>query len=417
MAPKKLNKVCLLACVFWPVYPGFGGRHAYVLAQNLLRAGYDVDVVAAFPVDLRRRGNFFRQRPLAIEMVDGLRVIRVFTLLPTGPGLWRKLLFYLSFALTSLLAIPIVRGSRFVLGLHPPPAFQVFPGFVFSKLLRAKYVIRITDLWPDVVFDFELSNSSVFARFVTLLTKVMYRFADHIMAFTPQIKDRLIQQGVPESKMSMIEMAVDADVFRPMPGVRERCVELGLPDPAGRFVVLYAGAFALTYDFSVFLEAARGLREEDVTFVILGDGDAKAGICAKIEEHGLKNVFMPRPVSGADSVAKYVNYSDVCVIPLKPEMVASTLTRPSKLFEFWACGKPVICCAKGELENLMQESDAGIAVEPGNTGALVQAIKRLRDDRELARTMGQNGRDFTLRRFSYDALGANLKGMFERDIL
>lgn len=409
--------MCVLASVFWPVYPGFGGRHAYVLAQNLLRAGYEVDVVAAYPIDLRLKGNFLRQRPIAVERVDGLRIIRVFTLLPTGPGLWRKLLFYLSFALTSLMALPVARGSRFVLGLHPPPAFQVFPGLVFSRVLGASYVIRITDLWPDVVFDFDLSDSGLFTRFVTALARCTYRAADHIMAFTPQIRERLIRQGVPEDKISMIEMAVDTDVFRPMPEMLEEGAALGLPTPRKDFVVLYAGAFALTYDFASLLEAARLLVGEEVLFVILGDGDAKAEIIAGISDCGLDNVVMPRPVSGPEEVARYINYSDVCVIPLKPEMVASSLTRPSKLFEFWGCGKPTICCAKGELEDLMHQSDAGIAVEPGDAKALAAAIRRMKEDRELTLSMGLRGRDYTLKYFSYEALEAKLKHMFEQDIL
>jgi len=404
----KVKRVCILASVFWPIYPGFGGRHAYVLAENLVKAGYEVDVVAAFPIDLRKKGNFFRQRLVSHENLNGIRVHRVFTFLPTGLGLLRKALFYISFMFASLLAIPAIRRADYVLGLHPPPAFLVFPGFIYSRLLRGKYIIRITELWPDVVFEFELANSTPMKQFVILLAKTTYGLADHIMAFTPEIRDRMLESGIPEHKISTVEMAVDTDLFHPMSLEPEEIRALGVPEPKDKFVVFYAGAFALTYDFGALLEAAARLRDENILFVILGDGDAKNYILETIKKYDLKNVVMPSPVARPELVAKHISYSDVCVMPLKSEMVTSTLTRPSKVFEFWACGRPVISCTKGEIEYLTQESGAGMIVEPGDINGLTAAIRHLYKNRQVTSDMGKKAREYVEGRYSYESLRASL---------
>jgi len=409
-----LKKVCILASVFWPVYPGFGGRHAYALAGNMVEAGYNVDVVAAFPIDLRKRGNFFSQRPVSKEWLNGSRVFRVFSLLPTGLGLLRKLFFYISFMLTSLMAIPFVIKADFVLGLHPPPAWLILPGFIFSRLLRAKYIIRVTDLWPDVVFEFKLANRTPLRQMVILMTKMTYGMSDHIMAFTPEIKERMLQQGVPENKISVVEMAVDTDTFSPASLQRDEAQNLNLPEPKDKFVVLYAGAFALTYDFESLLKAAKNLKDENILFVILGDGDAKGLIIDTIRRYDLTNVIMPPPVSSPETVAKYINYSDVCTMPLKPEMVTSTITRPSKIFEFWACGKPVISCTKGEVEHLTNESGAGMIVEPGDVEGLSAAIKLLYQNPQMTDEMGSRAREYVVSRFSYESLKASLSNTFDR---
>ncbi len=409
-----MKKVCILASVFWPVYPGFGGRHAYALAGNMVEAGYNVDVVAAFPIDLRKRGNFFSQRPVSKEWLNGSRVFRVFSLLPTGLGLLRKLFFYISFMLTSLMAIPFVIKADFVLGLHPPPAWLILPGFIFSRLLRAKYIIRVTDLWPDVVFEFKLANRTPLRQMVILMTKMTYGMSDHIMAFTPEIKERMLQQGVPENKISVVEMAVDTDTFSPASLQRDEAQNLNLPEPKDKFVVLYAGAFALTYDFESLLKAAKNLKDENILFVILGDGDAKGLIIDTIRRYDLTNVIMPPPVSSPETVAKYINYSDVCTMPLKPEMVTSTITRPSKIFEFWACGKPVISCTKGEVEHLTNESGAGMIVEPGDVEGLSAAIKLLYQNPQMTDEMGSRAREYVVSRFSYESLKASLSNTFDR---
>lgn len=408
-----MKKVCILASVFWPIYPGFGGRHAYALAGNFIDAGYEVDVVAAFPIDLRKKWNFFSQRLISKESRDDINVYRVFSLLPTGLGLIRKLFFYLSFMLTSLLAIPFVWKADYVIALHPPPAWMIIPGFIFSRLLRAKYIIRVTDLWPDVVFEFKVANWFPLRQIIMLMAKITYGLADNIMAFTPEIRDRILDKGVSAEKISLIEMAVDADTFSPAIVTDAEALEMRLPAPKEKFTVLYAGAFALTYDFATFLAAAELLVNENILFVLLGDGDAREEIVTTIKKNNLNNVLMPGAVSGAQAVARYINYSDVCVMPLKPEMLTSTITRPSKIFEFWACGKPVISCTTGEVESLTNESGAGIIVEPGNVQGLTDAILRLYKEPELTHRMGLDARDFITKRFSYQSLKASITKTFD----
>jgi len=408
------GKICILACVFWPIYPGFGGRHAYVIAENLVKAGYDVHIITTFPIDLNRKRNFFRQKLLSREDVSGMKIYRVPSFLPTGGGLRQKFAFYISFMLTSVISLPFVRGSNFILGLHPPAPFLIFPSVVFSRLLRAKYILRVTDLWPDVVFDFDLAKSNFVRKTVIMVSKTAYRLADHIMAFTPQIEERIKAYGVSGKKISMVEMAVDTDLFRPAPEPLTEAQGSRLPNPKDKFVVLYSGAFALTYDFDLLLEAAKKLEDQNILFVLLGDGDAKSEILRKIENLRLDNVFLPTPVSRPEEVARFINYSDVCVIPLKPQMITSTLTRPSKVFEFWACGKPVVCCTKGELKDLIEQSGAGIVLEPGDLEAFTQAIKSLSSDPGRTSEMGEKARDFVLQRFSYERLRWKLGQMFDR---
>ena len=95
-------------------------------------------------------------------------------------------------------------------------------------------------------------------------------------------------------------------------------------------------------------------------------------------------------------------------------MVASMITRPSKTFEFWACGKPVIACSKDEMAALIEQSEADIALPPGDPDILAEAIKQLYSNRGLAADMGKKGREFVLHRFSYDALDRNLTKMFDQ---
>jgi len=402
-------RICILACVFWPIYPGYGGAQHFVTAQALASLGYNVNVVTTFPIGPGSKRSF-KFGLIAREQLNGIKIIRVPAFRPSGPGLGRKFMFYLSFALTSLTALAFIRKADVILGLDPPAPFLVPPGFLFSRLLRAKYIIRVTDLWPDVLFEFDIVKSKLARKVATSITTMAYRIADHIIAFAPKIKPGITKYGIPDEKISIIELAVDTALFRPMPDARNQAVSLGFPSPDNRFVVLYSGAFALTYDFDTLLKAAKILESfQDILFALLGDGDARDHIKEKTAELELKNVIMLPPVSKSELVAQYINCSDVCVVPLKPEMVTSMITRPSKTFEFWACGKPVIACSKDELAALIEQSQAGIALEPGEPEALAKAIEFLNSSRDVATDMGEKGRQFVLDNFSYQTLAANLE--------
>ena len=68
---------------------------------------------------------------------------------------------------------------------------------------------------------------------------------------------------------------------------------------------------------------------------------------------------------------------DVHWLSLKPELEG--LIVPSKFYGIAAAGKPMIVIAdkNGELARLVQEHGCGVAIEPGDVGALVGALLRL----------------------------------------
>ncbi len=411
---EKPLRICLLASVFWPIYPGQGGRHAFVIGEILAKLGYDVTVVTTYPLN---KGNFSGKNRgfTSEEHVKGMKLIRVPSFLSKNPSFMHKLLFYISFMFGSLFALPKVRSADIVIGLHPPPPYLFFPGALFSRLLQSKYVIRVTDIWPDVLFEhFNWPRSQIGRGIVHLYVKKVLNFPDHIMAFTPQIRDRLMKDGVSSDKLSTIEIAVDSSLFCPMSDSIKKLSdeEYALFDE--NFVVFYSGAFTFSYDFDLFLKSAKMLEKyEDLRFVLLGDGAAKNQIEQKIDDLEVENVVLLPAVSQADQVATYINCSDVCTVPMRG-VAADTMTRPSKTFEFWSCQKPVVSSSIGELPSLISESESGIATEPGNCADFAQAIERLYKDRALTKKMGENGRSFVKNRFSYTILGKNLTDMVDK---
>jgi len=410
---KKIN-VCIFASIFWPIYPGQGGRHAFTLAETLIKMGHKVNVISSHPSDYRSdKHSYFKF--INIEIKNGIRIIRVPCIIATKPGIFRKLIFYLSFSITSLFALPSAGRHELLLGLHPPPPYLILPAFLTSKLFNSKYVLRVTDFWPDVLFDYKYFRWNLVKIIFTYISRIMYKLADGIMAFSPEIKNKLVEFGVPMCKIDVIEMATDTDIFRPLKNVRNESRNLGFPDISSKYVVFYAGAYALTYDFDILLDAAKFLENnKNIIFVLIGDGDNRDHILKRKKILNLNNFYVLPPVSGAPIVTKYINCSDVCVVPLKGEMTTSMMTRPSKIFEFWACEKPVIVASRGYLATFIEKSEAGIVIEPEKPEKLAEIITFLYENPIKAIKMGKKGRALVLERFSQKKLQNNIKKIIKK---
>jgi glycosyltransferase involved in cell wall biosynthesis len=76
------------------------------------------------------------------------------------------------------------------------------------------------------------------------------------------------------------------------------------------------------------------------------------------------------------------------------------------MFEVLAAGRPVIGAVRGEAREILERSGGALLVEPERGDQLAQAVERLRQDPELRRQLGRNGRVFAEQHYDRDALAA-----------
>jgi glycosyltransferase involved in cell wall biosynthesis len=158
---------------------------------------------------------------------------------------------------------------------------------------------------------------------------------------------------------------------------------------------MYIGTHGLSQGLATILEAADLLRaRQDIHFVFAGTGAEREMLIAKAREMGLANMtFLPMQVK--DEMPDFYASADICLVPLKKREVF-LYNIPSKMFEIMACARPMILGAQGQAKELLDEAQAGIAVEPENAAAYAEAISRLADDPELRARLGRAGREYVV---------------------
>ena len=108
--------------------------------------------------------------------------------------------------------------------------------------------------------------------------------------------------------------------------------------------------------------------------------------------------------------------SDAAIIPLKKiDLFKGAI--PSKIFENCAMSKPILLGVDGEAKELfINEAQAGIYFEPENATELSSAIEKLFENKMLCATLGQNGKQFVLNKFSRKQIANNFLKILEQKL-
>ena len=116
-----------------------------------VRAGNQVTVVTCAPNFPKGRVfDGYKNRFWQSEMVDGIRVIRVWSYITANEGFAKRILDYQSFMFSAVLASFFVRRIDVVIGTSPQ-FFTACAAWAVGKLKRVPWVFELRDLWPESI--------------------------------------------------------------------------------------------------------------------------------------------------------------------------------------------------------------------------------------------------------------------------
>ena len=99
---------------------------------------------------------------------------------------------------------------------------------------------------------------------------------------------------------------------------------------------------------------------------------------------------------------------DVCVAPFCGDRGE---TSPVKIFDYLACGRPVVASAIPSVTGLFSRANGVVLVEPDRADALAEAVFDLLARPDEACRLGGDGRIFVEQRFGWDTIVRTLRDM------
>jgi glycosyltransferase involved in cell wall biosynthesis len=366
-------------------------RH-FEMAQFLRGRGHELVAVGS---DLnyqtgQRTGK--RKGLYSEEMVQGVRVLWAYIYPSLHHSYSRRILSFLSFMFSSIWTALLVKDVDLVMGTTPQ-IFQAVSAWLVALIKRIPFLLEVRDLWPEFAVDMKVLTNPIMIGLARWLEKFLYARATHILVNSPAYKTYMVERGVAEKKITFIPYGTDVEMFNPNVDGSMIRKELALDD---QFTVVYAGALGAANDIYTVLRAADRLRNEPrIRFVLFGDGKERVHIEREWRRLQLDNVIFAG-VYPKKKMPYVLASADVCLAILQNIKMFRT-TYPNKVFDYMAAGRATVLVIDGVIREVIETSQGGVFVQPGDDAQLAKTILELSRDSQRVHQMGINAREYLVK--------------------
>ena len=220
---------------------------------------------------------------------------------------------------------------------------------------------------------------------ITYITKELERYCKN--------KYRLTQH-----RSSIWTSGVDVDLFKPMPTSSNN----------GQLKILYHGSVAKNRGIQNVVRAIHQIRDLNVVFKIIGQGEGIPEIKELINELKLHDQIKVLAPVQYKEVSACINQSDVGILPF-PNWFGWAVSSPIKLFEYLSCERPVIATKIPAHENVLEKNKFVFWAESSSPEDLATAIKVAFENKNDLKQMGEEARQFIKDHFTWEAQAVKLE--------
>jgi len=394
--------------IFYRPEPIGNGTYTAEMCEWLVQRGHAVRVVCPPPYYPQWRVQPpFRQWRYYTEVIGGVCVTRCPLWVPRRPSGLRRILYALSFMVSSLPVV--VRQTLWrpdVVFVVEPSLLNAVPSLLAAKCSGAVSWLHVQDFELDIAFKLGQVRSSLLQALLVGFESWLLKHFDVVSTISRAMEIRLSQKGVEPRRQVLFPNWVDTTVIYPMTQPSSFRSELGIPQAT--VVCLFSGTMNAKQGVEVLIQAACLLSShEQIQFVLCGDGPVAAkmrGLAAS-----LRNVrFLPlQPLNRLNDL---LNLADIHLLPQDPAV--EDLVLPSKLLGMLATGRPVIAGVSPRSEVGQVVSRCGVIVPPGDPVGWAAAIESLAGDPASRARFGAAARQYALESLNKDLV----LSQFEQDL-
>lgn len=396
--------------------PSYGMEYRpYYLAREWVRVGHAVTVVAASQSHVRSEQPSVSGR-FTHECVDGVDFVWCQTPKYQGNGVGRVRNIASFLLRLSQWRQWLRRKPDVVIASSTYPA-DIGPARRLARKHGSKLVWEVHDLWP--LSPMELGDMSRWHPFILWMQhaeNAACRDADVVVSMLPKAAPHLSQHGMSAEKFVYVPNGIDPAEWNDgdgnlLPIAHSNAIQMARAQD--HFLVAYAGAHGIANALDSMLDAAALMRQEPITWLLIGSGPEKQRLQQRVNAENLSRVILLDAVPKA-AIPALLKSMDVLYIGLQSEPLFRFGISPNKLMDYMMAARPILCAiAAGN--DPVSEASCGLTIEPENPEALVDAICRIRSmSVEQRAHMGRSGRSYVEKNHLYPVLAKNFLESIER---
>lgn len=331
------------------------------------------------------------------ERLDGASVVHRFSMFAEGKNPILRALRYTLVCIKHFNRGVFAKDARScdLMFISSTPPIQGAMAALVKKCRHIPLIYNLQDIFPDSLVGTGLAKKDgLLWKIGRVIENFTYRNADKIIVISQDFKRNIMAKGVPEDKIEVIYNWVDEQAVVHIPRNENKLFEKYNLDP-NKFYITYCGNIGLTQNMDLLLDVAKELsNEENIHFVLVGEGADKTRVANRVENENIKNISF-LPFQPYEDISHVFSLGDAGLIISKPGVGENSV--PSKTWSIMSAECPVIAnFDENEIKTILNDNNCGIFTKAGDKEAFKNAILELYNDKEKVVQLGKNGRQFIM---------------------
>jgi len=237
------------------------------------------------------------------------------------------------------------------------------------------------------------------------LDRVLLRKFDRIVAISEEVKQEILNAGIPDKKIATIDNGINVGRFEKQ--FDQKKIRKQFDIPMTSTVIGTVGRLSFEKGHNILLEAAEKIIKKypATFFIIAGDGKLKDELKRKAKQLKIeKHLILPGLIN---DIPGLLSILDIFVLPSLTEGL------PMALLEAMAAKKPVVAARVGSIPKLIVPDETGLLVEPGDVSSLAKSIIELLTGKNKAARLAENGYRIIVAKFSSEAMARKYMNIYD----
>lgn len=378
------------------------------MCKEWIKRGYQVTVLTGipnYPMGKFYEGYGYTKKRK--EIWNGVEIIRI-PLIARGSSKLGMVANYASFTISGFMKNLLFNiKADYVFTFEVSPMTQALIGCWYAKKHHVPHYLYVQDLWPENVITVTGISNPAIIKPINKMVDYIYKNTDEIFATSPSFVEAICNRNVkvPHEKVHYWPQYAE-EFYYP----RERKEIEEIPQDSS-FKVIFTGNIGTAQGLDILPKTAALLKNENVMFVMVGDGRYLEAFQQDIKAKHVEEKFVLIPRKPAEQIPELLAACDAAFLSFQDDPLW-TKTIPAKLQSYMACGMPIIASAQGETERIIREAECGVCSSIGNPEALADAIRDMMT--ENLDEMHRKSREYFKKHFEKQMLMDEMERYFNK---
>jgi glycosyltransferase involved in cell wall biosynthesis len=293
---------------------------------------------------------------------------------------------------------------------NDPPDFIYERASIFAtagiSLARHFKVPHILELNAPLAQEQSVYRTTGFGDLAAQAERWTLNQTDAVLVVSSELRKHVLSLGVRPERIHIVPNGVDPAQFKP-----------GKPDSKlrrkwklnGAPVLGFVGGLRPWHGVEILpdLLARLNKSKRPIQLVIAGDGQLRSGLERQFKQRELLDHITFTGALPHEQLPGIIQQFDIALAPY-PKHTHDFYFSPLKLFEYMACGIPVVAANLGQITEVISDGKTGLLYEPGQLDALANRCEKLLGDSRLRARIGAVAAAFIRREFTWDKNAARV---------